>query len=311
MVKETTISPKLKRKMLEEQIDNIINEELGIADEVVKLADLIEKQVFSLLNQGITEKFFNVKTKLSDVNVDFIYKEFSNAEEALNWINKNGRSDGYSYQTNTIYLGVYLIGGVLNTFDLNDTIMHECSHYWECKKSGKTQYNDAYATIARGVSNWNPCISQLCEILYYCDKHEINSFVNGTYSTAMKKKKHYGSYRQFIADNGVSNLYVMLRDAEEIVRSLEIKNSSSFFIAAFWLISNGIFNCEAEEVVDKIIKIAQNAYQYLISRIGKAYALYTARLKEEEEKLRDAQIKMMLQRYKIGTENNEKEKGEI
>lgn len=295
---------KENRKMLEEQIDKVINEELGIADEVVKLTGLIEKQVYSLMEQGVEEKVFNVKTELSDVNVDYVFKEFNSEEELVTWFNQTGRYDGYSFQENTIYLSLYSLNGKFNNMDLNDTIMHECNHYWECKNSGQTQYNDRYAAIARGIGNWNPCISQICEILYYCDKHEINSFVNGTYSTAMKKKKHYESYRQFIADNGINDLYIMLRNAEETIKGFEKDNNTYYFLATFWFVNNGILNCETEEVGDKVIEMAKNAYQYLIARIGKAYALYTARLKDYEEKVKEGKIKLMLQRHGFNGNKN-------
>ena len=39
-------APLVDKKLLNEQIDNIINEELGISNEVVKLANLIEKKVY-------------------------------------------------------------------------------------------------------------------------------------------------------------------------------------------------------------------------------------------------------------------------
>ena len=294
------------KKMLEEQIDNIINEELGIADEVVRLANLIERQVYSLIGQGVNEKTFNVKTELSDVNVDYTFKEFNTEEELVSWFKETRRYDGYSYQENTIYLSICMLDGKLDKIDLNDTIMHECNHYWECKKSGKTAYNDVYDIITNGISNWNPCISTLCEILYYCDEHEINSFVNGTYSTAMKKKKHYNSYKQFIADNSVNKPYLLLRNAEKTIKEFEQESNTYYFLAEFWFINNGIFDCETNEVGDKIILVARYAYNYLIKRIGKAFALYTAKLKEYEEKAQEAKIKMMLQR-RFG----EKENGDV
>ena len=291
------------KKMLEEQIDNIINEELGIADEVVRLASLIERQVYSLIGQGVNEKTFNVKTELSDVNVDYTFKEFNTEEELVSWFKETRRYDGYSYQENTIYLSIYMLGGKLDKINLNDTIMHECNHYWECKKSGKDQYNDVYDIITNGISNWNPCISTMCEILYYCDEHEINSYVNGTYSTAIKKKKHYDGYRQFISDNGINELYSMLKNAEKTINGYKQENSTYYFLAEFWFVNNGIFDCETNEVGDKIISITKYAYNYLIKRIGKAFALYTAKLKEYEEKAQEAKIKMMLQR-RFGEKEN-------
>lgn len=296
----------MRNRILEEQIENVINEELGIADEVIKLTNLIEKQVYSLIGQGVNEKTFNVKTELSDVNVDYTFKEFNTKEELVSWFNETRRYDGYSYKENTIYLSIYMLDGKLDKIDLNDTIMHECNHYWECKKSGKDQYNDVYGIITNGISNRNPCISTLCEILYYCDEHEINSFVNGTYSTAMKNKKHYNSYKQFIADNSVNKPYLLLRNAEKTINRYKRENVVYYLLAEFWFVNNGIFDCETNEVGDKIISITKYAYNYLIKKIGKAFALYTTKLKEYEEKAQEAKIKMMLQR-RFG----EKENGDV
>lgn len=284
------------KKMLAEQIDNIINEELGIADEVVKLSDIIEKNVYDNINKGITEKVFNVKTELSDVNVDFVYKEFNTPEEALNWMNETGRYDGYSYETNTIYLGLYFIGGVMNTFDINDTIMHECSHYWECKNAGGTVHTDTYDTIYQGTKNRNPVISTICELLYYSNRNEITAFVNGTFSSAMKKNKKYVNYIEFIKENGINDLYTLLKNSQKTLSKYDM-NNSYFFIAAYWLVGHGVLHCDIEHVLPTLKMITKRSYQYLMTKIGKAYALYTAKFKEREEKIKDAKMKMMLRKY--------------
>lgn len=286
----------MRNSLLEKKVDKIINEELGIADEVLKLTNLIEEKVYSLIQQGIDEKIFNIKTKLSDVNVDYIYKEFSSNEEAIEWFNETRRFDGYSYQTNTIYLSLYSLNGRFRTTDLTDTIMHECNHYWECKNSGKTQSGDRYDKIQNGIFNQNPCISEICNILYYCDKHEINSFVSGTYATAIKKMKKYKSYRQFIADNGINDLYLMLRNTDETIKKYEEEQSVYYFLAKYWIVSNNILNCDVDEVGKKVSETANYFYEYLIERIGKAYALYIAKIKEYEENKRDASIRMQMRR---------------
>ena len=299
---------KEKIKLLEEQIDNIINEELGIADEVVKLSDLIEKKVYGYLNNGITEKIFNVKTELSDVNVDFVYKEFNAPEDALTWINETGRYDGYSYETNTIYLGLYFIGGVMNTFDVSDTIMHECSHYWECKNAGRTIHTDVYDAIYQGIRNRNPVISTICELLYYSNRNEISAFVNGTFSSAMKKNKKYENYIEFIQDNEINDLYTLLKNSQKTLSKYDM-NNSYFFIAAYWLVGHDILHCDIERVLPTLKMITKRSYQYLIDKIGKAYALYTAKIKEKEEKIKDAKIKMILRRCLKG--DIEKENGDV
>lgn len=299
---------KENKKMLEEQIDNIINEELGIANEVVKLSNTIEQEIYSLINKGIRRMVFNVKTKFSDVNVDYAYEEFYDKESLVQWVEQRGY-DGYSYQTNTIYLSIYSLNGSFNIYDLNDTIMHECNHYWECKKYGKNQYTDRYGTITRGISNWNPCISKICNILYFCDKHEINSFVNGTYSNAMFKRAKYDTYKEFIADNGVNEIYLILKNSEKIVRGLKAKEDVLFFLAALWLVNCGVLNCKVEDVCDEVIKIAKQAYNYLLIRIGKAYALYVAKMEEYKRQEEEAKIKMFLKRQ--GISNDTQKNGDV
>lgn len=301
---------KEKTKLLEEQIDNIINEELGIADEVVKLSDLIEKKVYCYLNNGITEKTFNVKTGLSDVNVDFVYKDFKTTEEAMDWINESGRFfDGYSYDTNTIYLSLYFVGGVMNTFDVTDTITHECNHYWECKKAGRTMHTDVYTTIYNGIRNRNPVISTICNLLYYSNRVEINAFVNGTFSTALSKKnKKYANYKEFIKDNGINELYVFLKNSQKTLSKYDTDNPY-FFSAAYWLVGNGVLHCDVNNVLPTLKMITNKSYNYLIKKISKAYALYMAKIKDYEEKVRDAKIKIAMKRF--GSAYSENENGDV
>lgn len=293
-------APDVDKKLLKEQIDNIINEELGIADEVIKLSDLIEKKIYQLLNNGTWEEVFNVKTDLSEVNVDFAYNDFATTSDAIMWIKYNRGNDGYSYKTNTIYITLVSVNGYMNDYDLADTIQHECTHYWELKNRGEDTYNSVYEKVVQGVNSRNPVLELMCSILYYSNKGELNAFVNGTYASAMKKKTKYESYNEFIADNQVNDIYEVLKDAKSLI---EEKNQPLIFSASFWIVSNGILNCEIDDVPNKIIKIANNSFNYLMKKIGRAYAFYCKKLEEYEEQMMHQRIKNIFR--KCGIKNGD------
>ena len=128
--------------LTEEQVKHIINEELGIAKEVSNLSEIIEEKIYNYLSKGINSGNFDVKTELSEFNVEFLFKVFRNKDEMYEWFKTNKISSGYSYEENRIYIVLYQLAGVVNYDDFVDTIQHECSHYWECKMKGGPIYNN-------------------------------------------------------------------------------------------------------------------------------------------------------------------------
>ena len=147
--------------LTEEQIRYIISEELGIAKEVVNLTNTIETKIVQLMSNNIDRDVFTVKTELSELTVDYLFKVFKSLDEYYDWYNVTRRKNGYSYTENTIYLTVLKVGNYINNEDLVDTIQHECSHYWECKSSGKNIGSNKYQSIIRGIENRNPVISTI------------------------------------------------------------------------------------------------------------------------------------------------------
>ena len=76
----------MKDVVLEEKIDKIITEELGIANGVVALADKIEKIIYQLINNGVESREFSINTDFFTVNVNFTHKDFYNQNEAEKWM---------------------------------------------------------------------------------------------------------------------------------------------------------------------------------------------------------------------------------
>lgn len=281
----------MKQKILTEQkINEIIEEELGIANDALELASKIEGEIYRRCE---TSNAFTFVVNDS-LTVDFLYKNFDTAEEFSEWYDKTRRKSGYSYSENTMYINLLIIGDQFHYEELTDTIQHECLHYIECLKKGGPISTDKYQSIVNGIDNRNPVISTLCRVLYFANKNEINAYVNGTYASAMKKKKEYPTYKDFVADNSVNDAYTTLKNSGKILEKYN-RNNPLFLTAMMYLIARGIIEpCSLDDAKAHIYKQAATAYKYLIRKIGMAYSLYRSKM-EEEERIRDeANMRMLL-----------------
>lgn len=272
---------------LEEQIESAINEELGVSDGVVKLANEIEKTIYQLISKGVEKQTFTVDTDFSSVEVDFTHEDFDNQRDANYWMRTNGINK-YSQSENKIYFSVATVNGKFDGTSLSDTIQHECHHYFESAKWKKEPFDETY--IIRGMNSKNQALSVICSILYFSIEDEIDAFVNGTFASAMSKKTNYQSYKEFIYDNKVSDAYYFLGNAEFLMENI----NDELYDAAIPFVCEYILGCEKDEAYNLILKIAATAYHYLIVRIGKAFALYRKKLKEYEEQMEDERIKNIL-----------------
>lgn len=275
--------------LTEEQIKHIINEELGIADEVSNLSDIIERGIYARLERGINSGVFNAKTDKSNVNVDFLFKSFKTMAELYEWYKLNRRMDGYSYKENTIYITIFKLSGVINYDNLSDTIQHECSHYWECRMKGAPMYNNRYGEIQIGTENRNPVVATICKMLYYSNKNEINGYVNGAYRVALKRNKKYETYKDFISDNDdLNDMYITLKNSHNTLSRYD-ENNTLFYTGVLYLLNHNIVNNydNFDDILSYLYKKTENGFKYLVTKIGRAYSLY---IKKYNEKNNDTDI---------------------
>ena len=273
--------------LTEEQVKHIINEELGIAKEVSNLSEIIEEKIYNYLSKGINSGNFDVKTELSEFNVEFLFKVFRNKDEMYEWFKINKISSGYSYEENKIYIVLYQLAGVVNYDDFVDTIQHECSHYWECKMKGGPIYNNYYQEIQRGMENKNPVVSTICKMLYYCNHNEITAFVNGSYKTAIRKNKKYTNYKEFIMDNGIKEVYTVLKNSHDILSKYDDFNTLCL-TAFLYFVSHKIIPSYStfDEMLNYLYKITEDGYNYFIKKLGMAYALYCKKQEDKKDLLK-------------------------
>lgn len=258
----------MKNVVLEDKVNKIINEELGIADEVSNLTNIIEKKLMNLIKNNVYENNFTVKTKFSELSVEYALKDFENENEANMWIVYGRGNDGYSYRNNTLYISIVSINGNIDYNGLADTIQHECTHYWEMKSMGKDLYNSNYQDVINGIRDRNEYVSMTYSVIYYSHKNELNAFVSGAYASAMRKKRQYRNYKEFIIDNGISEPYNELKDAIDRMSNIDIEHDILFEFAA-----NKI-GCDKNYLAEFIKNTAEFGMDYLLKRVGKAYTLY-------------------------------------
>lgn len=277
----------MKDVVLEEKIDKIITEELGIANGVVALADKIEKIIYQLINNGVESREFSINTDFSTVNVNFTHKDFYNQNEAEKWMTSEAINK-YSQTENTIYISVASVNGDVDFYSLADEIQHECYHYFETSKWKKEPFDENI--IIKGIRSGNKSLSVICSILYFSIEDEIDAFVNGAYASSMKKKANYENYKDFIYDNKISDIYYFLSNAKFLLD--EIKGP--LYQTALMWVSTNILGCGIDEAPDLILRIAETAYQYFIKRVGKVYSLYVKNMKEYNDKKEEDKIRNIL-----------------
>lgn len=263
----------MKDAIFEAKVTKVITEELGIADEVVRLGNIIEQKLIDYIKKGMYESEFTVQTELSNLRVSFVFKNFNDEMEAASWVYNERGYDGYSYRDNTIYMSITAINGDIDFNELADTIQHECMHYWEMKNMKKDLYSSDYQDVVNGMRNRNPYVSLTYSVIYYSNKNEINAFVSGSFASAMKKKAKYNGYMDFIEDNSVYEIYSELSDALESMKRIDIDNDIMFESAAIRI------GCDKYYLADFIKSAAEIGLKYLFKRVSKAYSLYVERMK--------------------------------
>lgn len=263
----------MKDSIFEAKVTKVITEELGIADEVVRLGNMIEQKLVDYIKKGMYESEFTVQTELSNLKVSFVFKNFNDEMEAASWVYNERGYDGYSYRDNTIYMSITAINGDIDFNELADTIQHECMHYWEMKNMKKDLYSSDYQDVVNGMRNRNPYVSLTYSVIYYSNKNEINAFVSGSFASAMKKKAKYNGYMDFIEDNSVYEIYSELSDALESMKRIDIDNDIMFESAAIRI------GCDKYYLADFIKSAAEIGLKYLFKRVGKVYSLYVERMK--------------------------------
>ena len=165
----------------EGQFNTLLNEELGIAREVVDLSDIIEKKVYSFLDSNSNSFLDNI---VNDLNISLKKYYFTNMDEYYDsyYTTPKKYKNGYSKSDNTIYLTFIIIDGILCVDNIENTIQHEVEHYWQCKNKKTPLSTNHYQELVKLIDNNNPYISTIAEIIFLSKKFEIDAEINGAFA---------------------------------------------------------------------------------------------------------------------------------
>lgn len=264
--------------LTEEQLNIIIQEELGIAREVSKGSSELKNKLYSYIAEGDNEGEFN----FLDIKIKYKVFNFKDIEEFYDWYDNHYKEviNGYSYNDKILYLSIIKIDGTHDAASLNDTIQHELEHYYQCKMAGKSFGKPVYGKVVNKMNDFNEYIKYLSIIEYYSNHIEIDACVNGAYFSVKDIKLK--DYNSFIENSELKYIKEKLLKAYNFFSNIPFKGI--FFDSMIIFIKeNGLYK-DCENVVklrNKILDKWLYTYNYFIKKSSRAYAL----IKNEEEQI--------------------------
>ena len=216
----------------ESQFKQIVNEELGISQEVFQISKDVYDKICSDIKTRDSEKIDIcnikrgvVKCSLKDVEFDinYTYRNFLD-KNLLKHIDKSGLSEGGTVFLNKNFIicniNLYGIGGSINEEDAMDTIQHEIEHIYQQIMSNKRipGDDDRYAKMRTDLESNNEVRKTVGRLVYLCYKSEQDAFINGTYAWCMTNDSTTEpySYRN-IKNCPAGKLYLEMKDLYEVV----------------------------------------------------------------------------------------------
>lgn len=254
----------------EEQLNKIINEELGISKEVSKNSKELQKILF--------DSFENKKNgyfSFLDINVNYKTYSFDMEKDFYEWYENNFDKliNGYSFSDKMLYLTFIEINGMIyNLSFIIDTIQHELEHYYQTKMAGHSFSKDSYYNAYNSLNDYNMYIKNISLIEYYGSHFEIDAFVNGAYAVA--KTLDIDNYNSFIEKTDLKIIRKSLKEAYSFFKNIPFKGL--FFTQMLFFIQKNKYYTNInnhkllrKKICDKCIE----SYKYFVRKTSRAYAL--------------------------------------
>ena len=260
--------------MVINEIREIIKEELGISETVIKLSrefynkmievihssDNIEKNE-TMIKKTVPMQFFidDVKVSSNIVYRNFLSKDYSKLYE-VSYV-----TDGTSFRvTDKLYfcfINVYAISGNIVKEKAMETIQHEIEHIFQQVKMGKGFENDSmYAKIKDDMESGNESRSKIGKMIYYTLKSEQEGFNNGLYAYLMDINQPYSD--TLLNNSEVWQIYLFLKETfKEINNNLEMKNIFNEYFCNYGITLKSIekeINNFLHRIGRTIIKVQQD-----------------------------------------------------
>lgn len=190
------------RKVLNEKrehkcLKGVIEEELGISNEVKILAQRLTNKIVNEYVPGYILKVTPFSGKCGEYTISFNLKDYPKRGMAL------AESSGYKgvtyFNTREIMIFGYTINGKVSEDELAEVLQHELKHIFDLYKSNRNGFfkrNDdgkIYRAAAKEATNRKNSFEQMAigYAIYLSHDFESQAFESGTYAYLMKQNLHF------------------------------------------------------------------------------------------------------------------------
>lgn len=263
-------------------INIVIKEELGVADEVIKITNEIYDEITShiknikstVVENGCGLKEGDFVKEVCEKKLTVFFKQYNFKDKTFhdNYVKKHGNSvfDSVSSQQykkgrllyNMISINFITISGHLNVNEIKQDIQHEIEHIFQQSKMNQSFGNDdLYQLVHKHIYSTNEIEWSIAIILYMSFNFEIEAFANGLYS-----------YITANLYNG--NINSLFRKSDAYEKLIQVNQ-------AIQIIKNNIHTNEFKKNVEiykdfdisqnNILKIAEKTLKQMNWRFGRAY----------------------------------------
>lgn len=274
-MKKFKLDKKYTLKIVRECVDNIINEELGIANDVIEKTNEIKNLIYSdsrkvekiKLDNGVTSVSGVVVTNVFGNDMKIMYTIYNYYDYDTYFDKKEYFNPmcGVSCEKNEIYLSILSISGEFQENSFGDSIQHELEHLYQIKKQGKWlfQDNDLYEKASKNLNNelYDGWVSKLSNVIYYSRNEEHDAFVNGLYQQLVNADA-FGRYDYIIKTSTPYQISLLLTnlksEIEDNYNNVNLIEATKFFKRPRrWFIAQ----CEigTRKIIRKIMKVRAKA----------------------------------------------------
>lgn len=261
---------------IRESIQKLINEELGISQEVsnaVKnIVELIKGDKNTMrekIEDGIFVNNGKITTGIFGYEFEVVYKIFSYRDFNL-YFQKSGYflnafNSWSSFERKTINIVSLSISGHIEENTFSDTLYHEIEHMYQTSISGKllltnnAQYQMALSIVNdKNASEWDRFLAQ---VVYYTRNEEHDAFVNGLYGQLIKSDA-FNRFDDIIRQSDAYKIIGFLKSASKrMEHSINDKgfdeSANKFHRPKRWFINQA--NIASEKIFKKIMKVKSKA----------------------------------------------------
>lgn len=265
-MKDFKLDKKYTLKIVRECIDALLNEEMGIANDVVMKANEIKRLIYrdsrrkerKELDKGVYLINGNISVDIFGTEMNVLYSIYNFYDYDTYYDKKEyfNPKCGILNENNEVYISILSISGEFQENSFGDSIQHELEHMYQIKMQGKGlfQDNDLYEKSVKNINNdlYDGWVSKLANIIYYSRNEEHDAFVNGLYQQLVSPNA-FDNYDYIIKTSTPYQISLLLANLKNDIES-NYDNENLIEAAKFFKKPRRWFIAQCEIGVRKIIK---------------------------------------------------------